>query len=74
MNLLYLFNKPLILESSKNSKESSAICRMISVPREVLSAGSKVNSGLPSHVQCAAGSSLYDFVMISTFSATIKAE
>ena len=74
MNLLYLFKSSLILNSSKNSKESSAICKIISVPRVVLSAGSNVNSGLPSQVQCAAGSSLKDFVMISTFSATIKAE
>ncbi|MNY71517.1 hypothetical protein D3C86_2098770 [compost metagenome] len=74
MNLLYLLNKPEILNSSRNSRESSAICKMISVPLVVLSAGSNVNSGLPSQVQCAAGSSLYDLVMISTFSATIKAE
>ena len=37
------------------------------MPREVLSDGSNVNSGLPSQVQCAAGSSLNDLVMISTF-------
>jgi hypothetical protein len=45
---------------------------MISVPLVVLSAGSNVNSGLPSHVQWAAGSSLYDLVMISTVEATIR--
>jgi hypothetical protein len=37
MNLLYLFKSPLIFDSSRNSSESSAMCRMISVPRVVLS-------------------------------------
>jgi hypothetical protein len=46
------------------------MCKIISVPRVVLSAGSK-NSGLPSQIQCAAGH-LYDLVMISTFEATKK--
>jgi hypothetical protein len=74
INLLYLFNNELILDSSKNSVESSAMCRIISEPLSVLSCASKVNSGDPSHVQCAAGSSLWDLVIISTFSATINAE
>jgi hypothetical protein len=65
MNLLYLFKSCVILDSSKNSNESSAICKIISVPRR-FSAGSN-NSGLPSQIQCAAGSSLYDLVIISTF-------
>ena len=50
------------------------MCNTISVPLSVLVCGSKVNSGLPSQVQCAAGSSLNDFVKISTLDATIKAE
>jgi hypothetical protein len=40
MNLLYLFRSSLILASSKNSSESSAMCKIISVPLVVLSAGS----------------------------------
>ncbi len=71
---LYLFNKPPILLSSKKSKESSAICKIISVPLSALSLSTNVNSGEPSQVQCAAGASLKDFVINSTFSATINAE
>ncbi len=74
MNLLYLLNKPLILLSSRKSFSSSLMCRIISVPRVVLSDASSVKEGDPSQVQCAAGSSLKDLVIISTLSATIKAE
>jgi hypothetical protein len=71
--LIVLIQQTFDFESSKNSKESSAICKIISVPRVVLSAGSNVNSGYH-RKSSAAGSSLNDLVMISTFSATIKAE
>ena len=58
INLLYLVSKDRICDSSKNVLESLSMCKMISVPRSVLSCFSKVNSGDPSQVQCAAGSSL----------------
>ena len=74
INLLYFVSKERICVSSKNSFESLSMCKMISVPLSFLSCFFKVNSGDPSQVQCAAGSSLYDLVMISTFLATIKAE
>ena len=74
MNLLYLFRSDVIRGSSKNSIESSAMCKIISEPRSFLSEASRVYSGLPSQVQWAAGSSLKDLVIISTFSATINAE
>ena len=75
MNLLYFDSNSLIRESSKNSFESPSMCNMISVPLSDFSVFSKVYSGDPSQLQYTAGSSfLYDLVIISTFSATIKAE
>ena len=71
---LYLFKSSEILDSSKNSVESSAMCKTISVPLSDFSCSTSVYSGDPSQDQCAAGSSLKDLVIMSTLSATINAE
>ena len=63
------------LNSSKNSSESSAICKIISVPLVFFLAAEMVYSVDPSQTHLAASDlSWYDFDTISTSLATMKAE
>ena len=74
MKRQYFFSSCRMVPSSRNSLQSSAMCSTMSVPRSVCFLSSSiVNSGLPSQLQCWAGSSFHDLVKISTLSLTMKA-
>ena len=74
MKRQYFLSSCSTVPSSRNSLQSSAMCSTMSVPRSVcFLSSSMVNSGLPSHDQCWAGSSFQLLVNISTLSLTMKA-